>query len=384
MSYPHKKTGRRFLKENHMMNQDHPGYEDKVGQICIVMKPSPESTPEDLVHTSDAFGMGQYDPSTIHGIYNDEREANLVAEAICSELQQHLAEIEKKKGEVTVKLEAAIAQLQKEVNRCMDEGADMKAQEVLQRIAELRNKHQMVEASKKPIEDEDSKKKIEEGWLDRTTAKVKGAGAQVGAGLGNLKAYLKGDKDAIKDPALAKNMAILQQKARTLDKDITGVYTDILKLFPQEKLSKLPSFQPVYNKYLELLKSTRVMSSNIASGNIQSDTPTQDNKPEGGKPESNKPEQTQKPEEDQKQEVPNATIKIGDKNLPVYMDPKTKKYAMKHSDGTYHPAVKSKSGRYYAIMSYKGKDYPVLRDPKTKQAYIKVDDKKLNVSTKNL
>jgi hypothetical protein len=39
----------------------------------------------------------------------------------------------------------------------MEEGDDMKAQEMLQRIAELRNKHQMVEASKKEIEKSEEK-----------------------------------------------------------------------------------------------------------------------------------------------------------------------------------------------------------------------------------
>lgn len=139
------------MEETHMMGQEHPGCEDKVGQICVVLRPSPESSPEELVHPTHAFGMGQFDPSTIHGIYNDEKEANLVAEAICSELQQHLAEVEKKKAMVTEKIDKAIKGLQKEVNRCMDEGDDMRAQEVLQRIAELRNKHSMVEASKKEI-----------------------------------------------------------------------------------------------------------------------------------------------------------------------------------------------------------------------------------------
>jgi hypothetical protein len=150
-----KESVKESVEENHMMGQEYPGYEDKVGQICIVMKPTPESSPEELVQTTNAFGMGQYDPTMVHGIYNDEKEANLVAEAICNELQQHLAEVEKKKGMVAEKLEAAIKGLQKEVNRCMEEGNDMRAQQTIQKIAELRNKHQMVEASKKEIKKEE-------------------------------------------------------------------------------------------------------------------------------------------------------------------------------------------------------------------------------------
>ena len=147
------------LKENHEMGMEmgdgHPGCEDNVGQICVVLKPTPGASPEDLVHTTHAFGMHQFDPMQVHGIYPDEKQAQQIAEAACSAMEGHLQAIEEKKMEVTSKIEETIKKLQKEVNRCMEEGMDERAQKVIQKIAELRSKHQMVEASKKEIKKEE-------------------------------------------------------------------------------------------------------------------------------------------------------------------------------------------------------------------------------------
>ena len=159
-----KKTAKKeakSLKENHEMEPElgdgHPGCEDTVGQICIVLKPTPGASPEDLVHTTHAFGMGQFDPSTVHGVYQDEKQAQQVAEAACGAMEERLQSIEEKKIAVTSKIEETIKMFQKEVNRCMEEGDDRKAQQIIQKIAELRSKHQMVEASKKPIEEKEEK-----------------------------------------------------------------------------------------------------------------------------------------------------------------------------------------------------------------------------------
>ena len=147
------------MKENHEMGMEmgdgHPGCEDNVGQICVVLKPTPGASPEDLVHTTHAFGMHQFDPMQVHGIYPDEKQAQQIAEAACSAMEGHLQAIEEKKMEVTSKIEETIKKLQKEVNRCMEEGMDERAQRVIQKIAELRSKHEMVEASKKEIKKEE-------------------------------------------------------------------------------------------------------------------------------------------------------------------------------------------------------------------------------------
>lgn len=157
-----KKTAKKeskSLKENHEMGMGdgHPGCEDTIGQISIVLKPTPGASPEELVHTTHAFGMHQFDPSTVHGVYQDEKQAQQVAEAACGAMEEHLQSVEEKKMAVTSGIEEAIKKLQKEVNRCMEVGKDQRAQQVIQKIAELRSKHQMVEASKKPIEEKEEK-----------------------------------------------------------------------------------------------------------------------------------------------------------------------------------------------------------------------------------
>lgn len=144
--------------QQQMPSYEHPGCEDTVGDIFVVMKPGPEDTPEKLVQPTHAFGMQQFDPMQVHGVYNDQEEANMVAEAACNELYKHMKEVEDKKHTITEKIEAMIRKMQKEVNRCMQEGNEGMAQEMLQKISHLRERHKMVESSKKQIKPLEEKK----------------------------------------------------------------------------------------------------------------------------------------------------------------------------------------------------------------------------------
>jgi len=150
------------VKNENMMEEhfDHPGCEDTVGKIYVVLKPHPETSPEDMVQTTHAFGMGQYDPQGIHGIYNNEEEANVVAESAHKELHKHLGEVEKKKDHILGKISHHINRLQKEVNGHMKEAAEKPeltekhhelAERKMAKIRELRTKHKMVTASKKEL-----------------------------------------------------------------------------------------------------------------------------------------------------------------------------------------------------------------------------------------
>jgi len=150
------------VKEETMMEEhfDHPGCEDTVGKIFVVLKPHIETSPEDMVQTTHAFGMGQYDPQGIHGVYNDEEEANMVAESAHKELHKHLSEVEKKKDHILGKITHHIGRLQKEVNGHMKEAAEKPeltekhhelAERKMAKIRELRTKHKMVMASKKEL-----------------------------------------------------------------------------------------------------------------------------------------------------------------------------------------------------------------------------------------
>lgn len=150
------------VSEDTMMQDhwEHPGCEDKVGEIFVVLKPSPESSPADIVHQTHAFGIGQFEPQGIHGVYTDKDEADLVAEAACTELYKHLSEVEKKKDHVVEKIEKHIARLQKEINAHMKEaterpelaeGHHQLAEKKMNIIRGLRDKHRMVKAAKKDL-----------------------------------------------------------------------------------------------------------------------------------------------------------------------------------------------------------------------------------------
>ena len=162
-------------QENSMMNQepsigmpdmqqeksfDHPGCDDKVGKLFIVLKPSPESSPEDLVHQTHAFGVGQFDPQSVHGVYGDEAEAGIVAEAATSEFHKHLGKVEEKKQQVLNKIDKHIARYQKEINNHMKEATDKpelseahheQAERKMGVIKGLRDKHKAVKATQKQL-----------------------------------------------------------------------------------------------------------------------------------------------------------------------------------------------------------------------------------------
>lgn len=143
---------------------EHPGCEDEIGKMFVVLKPSPEATPADIVHQTHAFGMGQFDPHTVHGVYADKDEADLVAEAVCTELYKHLSQVETKKDTVMEKINKHIARLQKEINGHMKEATEIpemseKHHELAERkmytIRGLREKHKMVKSAKKELPKKD-------------------------------------------------------------------------------------------------------------------------------------------------------------------------------------------------------------------------------------
>lgn len=154
-----------MMQEPQVQSWEHPGCDDKIGDIYVVLKPSPESSPEDLVHQTHAFGMGQFEPQSVHGVFGDEEEANLVAEAACNELYKHLSGVEKKKDKVLSEIEKHVSRLQKEINAHMKEaterpelaeGHHQLAEKKMNIIKGLREKHKMIKASKKelPVKDE--------------------------------------------------------------------------------------------------------------------------------------------------------------------------------------------------------------------------------------
>ena len=154
-------------QEPQMQSWDHPGCEDKRGKVFVVLKPGPQSSIEDLVHETHVFGTGQFDPNSVHGLYADKNEANLVAEAAHADLHKHLRGVEKKKDRVLDEIVKNINKLQKAVNGHMNEAsekpeeADMHhelAQRKMNVIKGLRDKHKAVKASKKELPKQEEEK----------------------------------------------------------------------------------------------------------------------------------------------------------------------------------------------------------------------------------
>lgn len=144
----------------------HPGCEDVIGDIYVVLKPTANSKASDMVHKTHAFGVHQFDPHTVHGLYNDEGEASIVAEGGLKELHKRLAKLEKKKDSVLERIGKHIHKLQKEINDHMKnanakpEEADahhMLAEKKMGLIRGLRDKHKMVKAAKKELPKKDDK-----------------------------------------------------------------------------------------------------------------------------------------------------------------------------------------------------------------------------------
>jgi len=127
----------------------------------VVERPkTPTDDPMGLYFETDPLGfvrqvMGGLRPEEILGFFTSEDEASTAAHDQVEAVMEAAKNLEEKKHMTTSKIEEAIKELQKEVNRCMEEGKDQRAQQVIQKIAELRSKHKMVEASKKPLEEKE-------------------------------------------------------------------------------------------------------------------------------------------------------------------------------------------------------------------------------------
>ena len=109
--------------------------------------------------------------------------------------------------------------------------------------------------------------KIDEGFLDRAKAKIKGATSYVGTGVSNVGKAFTGKKDQIKDPVLAKGMTMLQQKTKTFEKEINDVLNDINKLFPETSLESGPEeLTKLIKTYKSLLNQAKKYNTQISSG----------------------------------------------------------------------------------------------------------------------
>jgi hypothetical protein len=109
--------------------------------------------------------------------------------------------------------------------------------------------------------------KMNEGFLDRTKAKVLGTTSYVGTGISNIGKSFLGKKDQIKDPTLVKGITMLQQKAKTFEKEIDDILNDVNILFPSTKLKQGPAeLTKLISAYKSILNQAKSFNAQISSG----------------------------------------------------------------------------------------------------------------------
>ena len=168
-----KKESKKAIKENME-------YENKVGQLYVVQKPSAGCDMAGMVYEVDPItGIQPHgvDAQTVHGVYASMEEAQKVAEKLYDGHMTGMKKLEEKKGKVTEKLTKTITMLEKKQKSMMEmakanpKEASMhkgKISEIQAKIQELMDKLEMVEKSKTPIEEkEEDKKSLKENIGER-------------------------------------------------------------------------------------------------------------------------------------------------------------------------------------------------------------------------
>lgn len=163
-STKHKGLPKKVKKKSIKENMD---YENKVGQLYMVQKPSAGCDMAGMVYEVDPItGIQQHgvDAQTVHGMYPTPEEAQKVAEKLYNGHMSEMKKLEEKKGTVANKLTTAISKLEKKHKGLMETAKANPAQasnhkaaiaEIQTKIQELMDKLSMVEKSKKPIEEKE-------------------------------------------------------------------------------------------------------------------------------------------------------------------------------------------------------------------------------------
>jgi len=151
-------------------------FENTIGEIYAVRKPFEQCDQASMVQKVDPLqGIlenGEHVPEMFHGIYNDEKAAQSVAEKLYNEYVKGLQALEEKKENTENKIKKAIDQLEKKRKHHMDlakenprEASQHKHHiaDLTSQIDDLMTKMERIAKSKKAIEKkEDKKEKVEE------------------------------------------------------------------------------------------------------------------------------------------------------------------------------------------------------------------------------
>jgi hypothetical protein len=203
---------------------------------------------------------------------------------------------------------------------------------------------------------------LDEGLFDRIKSKLKGATAGASQAVKNIGAAVKGDPTSFKSTATASNIAKIDQKTKTLNKEIDDVYKDLNKLFPAEKLDKDPNLKATIDKYKALLNQTKTASINISNQ-------TKSSQPESSKTEPAKTE----PAKTEPAKTEPATGRTRDEKGRFI------------SNKTTTPKAEPISNKYEVtndVYNFNGKDFAVQVDKKTKEKFFKNDDGRImDIST---
>ena len=106
---------------------------------------------------------------------------------------------------------------------------------------------------------------LNEGLFDRIGAKFKGGLASLGQKGKNFLAYMKGDKDAIRDPKIAAAFAKVASTAGNLQKAASDIQKDLARLFPKDVLDALPDeAKEAVNNYYNVVKAAVDQSTTMA------------------------------------------------------------------------------------------------------------------------
>jgi predicted RNase H-like nuclease (RuvC/YqgF family) len=133
----------------------------------------PMANPMDLYYKTDPISFanqvrGGLLPEDIEGFYSTEEEATNAAHDQVEAVFESAKNLEEKKSTVSTKLEKKITQLQKEVDRLLKiakedpnqaDSSQTQAESYLAKIKEYRQKHSLVEKSKKELKRVDTEQK---------------------------------------------------------------------------------------------------------------------------------------------------------------------------------------------------------------------------------
>jgi hypothetical protein len=203
---------------------------------------------------------------------------------------------------------------------------------------------------------------LDEGFLDRVAAKVKGATSFASTGLGNLGRSFMGK--SLQDPKYAAGIAKLGVKAKGLEKKLNDTLNDVEKLFTPDQLSQTPALAQIVTAYKTALKDATQKTVDIASGKM---TAGNSNSPSTSKEEPKEEPKTEPAGKarDEKGRFTSTKTTTTKSTTAPKTEPISDKYEV--TNDTY---------------TFNGKDFAVQVDKNTKEKFFKNDDGRvMDIST---